>query len=150
VAYGQAPQTASGQVSMFTRILQDDPAGNAAGWDPDGSKRSFTIVEPEFSASDNMVIINTVQDNFVVCSVDYRGDRFFEVNYIESTNGYFPSGNMTVLGGGPADGAILYYTIIHSPLIPLRGPPPPDVLEQGLNQTSARELEGPIFPPDWH
>jgi hypothetical protein len=157
---GQTPQMASGQPSMFTRILQDDPAGNAAGWDPDGSKRTFTIVDPEFSASDNTVVINTVQNNFVVCSVDYRIDRIFEVNCIETTSGTFPSDNITalpdtILEGGPADGAILYYTVVHAPLIPLRGSVSPDVLAQAQNQTAARGLEesptpdamaGPIDP----
>jgi hypothetical protein len=140
VLLGQTPQTANAQISIFTRVLNDDPAGHAAGWDPDGSRRSFNIIEPEFAASDNMVLINTVQANFVVCSVDSRGDGFFEVNCIETTNGYFPSGNMTVLEGGPDDGATLYYTVIHSPFIPSRGPPPPGVLAEEQNLLMQRGL----------
>jgi hypothetical protein len=93
-----------------------------------------------------MVLINTVQANFVVCSVDSRGNGFFEVNCIETTNGYFPSGNMTVLEGGPDDGATLYYTVIHSPFIPSRGAPPPGFLAEEQNLLMQRGLGEPSSP----
>jgi hypothetical protein len=139
---GQIPQTASAQLSIFTRTLKDDQAGHASGWDPDGSRRSFMITEPEFYSTDDTVVINTQQNNFVVCSVDYRAQFTFEVNCIETTNGYLPSGNMTILGGGPDEGATLYYTVIHGTVLPLRAPLS-DILAQAQNATAERRGESP-------
>jgi len=115
----QTPQTASAQLNIWTKIVRDDQAGNSVGWNPDGSIRTFTITDPELTLASN-VLINTHQSNFVVCSVDYRPtDTQFEVNCIETTNGYLPTGDVPVLTGGPADGAILYYTVIQGGIQPV-------------------------------
>jgi hypothetical protein len=137
---GQTLQTASAQVfSGYTKIVRDDPAGNAVGWNPDNLTRSFRITDLECCARGSTILINTHQLNFVVCSVDYRpNDIQFEVNCIETTPGYEPlPGQMPVLEGGPTDGAILIYTVIYAPIVPLTVPPA-DVLEQAQNTTAER------------
>jgi hypothetical protein len=134
----QTPRAAYAQIQIFSRVLQDDPVGHALGWDPDGSTHTFNIIEPEFNASTDMVFINTVQDNFIVCSVDYRWVGSFEVNCIETTSGYLPSGNITVLEGGPDNGAGLYYTVVSGLIIPSRSPPPSDALPEGQNVIAER------------
>jgi hypothetical protein len=135
---GQTLQTASAQPSFFTKIVRDDQAGNAVGWNPNGLKRTFFIVDPEVGDG-NTILINTHQHNFVVCSVDYRPPGgFFEVNCIETTQGIDPlPGQMPVLEGGPADGAILYYTVLDVDVVPLTVPPA-DVLAQAQNATAER------------
>jgi hypothetical protein len=140
---GQTPQTASAQpppnISIHTKVVRDDPAGNAVGWNPDNLTRSFNITDLECCARGSTILINTHQLNFVVCSVDYRPNNIqFEVNCIETTPGYKPlPGQMPVLEGGPTDGAILYYTVIYAPIAPLTVPPA-DVLEQTQNATAER------------
>jgi hypothetical protein len=131
---GQILQTASAQTpSAFTKIVRDDQRGNAVGWNPDGVTRTFFIAEPELGEPWT-VLINTHQANFVVCSVDYKiAQTGFEVNCIETN----PSGQMPVRGGGPADGATLYYTVINAVLAPTTAPPA-DVLEQAQNATAER------------
>jgi hypothetical protein len=135
---GQTPQTASAQLpNMWTKVVRDDQVGHAVGWNPDGLTRSFDIVDQELNLA-STVLINTHQSNFVVCSVDYRpSDIHFEVNCIETTPGYFPTGEMPVLGGGPADGAILYYTVIQAPIEAVTVLTP-DVLAQAQNMTAER------------
>ncbi len=143
----QAPQTASAQLlSIWTKVVRDDQAGNAVGWNPDGLTRSFTIIDQELTLA-STVLINTNQSNFVVCSVDYRpSDIHFEVNCIETTPGYLPTGEMPVLEGGPADGAILYYTVIQAGIQPLNVPTS-DVLAQAQNMTAQR-IEGGEESPE--
>jgi hypothetical protein len=136
---GQTLQTASAQLAEgFTKIVRDNPAGNAVGWNPDGLERTFVINDPEVTVNDT-ILINTEQDNFVVCSVDHR-HRFnfssFEVNCIETTPGFGP-GNITVLEGGPADGATLIYTVIAAFNAPLTVSPD-DLLAQPQNATAER------------
>jgi hypothetical protein len=147
LSLAQAPQTASAQLlSIWTKVVRDDQAGNAVGWNPDGLTRSFTIIDQELTLA-STVLINTHQDNFVVCSVDYRpSDIHFEVNCIETTPGYLPTEEMPVLGGGPADGAILYYTVIQAGIQPLNVPTS-DVLAQAQNMTAQR-MEGGEEPPE--
>jgi hypothetical protein len=142
----QTPQTASAQLlSIWTKVVRDDQAGNAVGWNPDGLTRSFTIIDQELTLA-STVLINTHQSNFVVCSVDYRPtDIHFEVNCIETTPGYLPTGEMPVLGGGPADGAILYYTVIQAGIQPLNVPTS-DVLTQAQNMTAERRQGGEESP----
>jgi hypothetical protein len=144
---GQTLQTASAQppiqpqpgLTMFTKILRDDEAGNLVGWNPDGLKRTFTITDEEVSLNDT-ILINTGQPglNWVVCSVDHKDEFTFEVNCIETTSGD-PNDppQMPVLEGGPDDGSILYYTVIRLPPVPLTAPPA-DVLEQTQNATAER------------
>jgi hypothetical protein len=131
---GQTLQTASAQrPSAFTKIVRDDQAGNAVGWNPDGVVRTFSIAEPELG-EDDTVLINTHQQNYVVCSVDFKiVGAAFEVNCIQTN----PSGQMPVFGGGPANGAILTYTVISARLVPTTVPPA-DVLEQAQNATAER------------
>lgn len=138
LSLAQTPQTASAQLlSIWTKVVRDDQAGNAVGWNPDGLTRSFTIIDQELTLA-STVLINTHQSNFVVCSVDYRpSDIHFEVNCIETTPGYLPTGEMPVLGGGPSDGAILYYTVIQAGIQPLNVPTS-DVLTQAQNMTAER------------
>jgi hypothetical protein len=136
---GQTLQTASAQlVNGFTKIVRDNPAGNAVGWDPDGLKHTFVIDDPEVTVNDT-ILINTHQDNFVVCSVDYRPNfGSFEVNCIETTPGFEPPiGNITVLEGGPDDGAILFYTVITANNVPVTVSPA-DLLAQAQNATAER------------
>lgn len=144
---GQTAQTASAQLpNMWTKVVRDDQAGNAVGWNPDGLTRSFEIVDHELTLA-STVLINTNQSNFVVCSVDYRAsDIHFEVNCIETTSGFFPTGEMPVLGGGPADGAILYYTVIQAPIEPVTVLTP-DALAQAQNITAERR-EGAEESPE--
>jgi hypothetical protein len=147
---GPTLQTASAQpqpgLPMFTKIVQDDQTGNAVGWNPDGVRRTFLIVDDEVTANDN-ILINTRQSNFVVCSVDFKVDRIFEVNCIETTQGFNPPpGQIPVLEGGPDNGAILYYTVIQLPPIPLTAPSA-DVLEQAQNATAERR-EGAEESPE--
>ena len=79
-----AKEFKSGSESPWTcasKIINDSPEGNALGWDPDGSKTTFSIDEPCYLEQDSTVLIN-VKDgaaNFEVCNVDYRTDNFFEV-----------------------------------------------------------------------
>ncbi len=142
----QAPQTASAQLNIWTKIVRDDRAGNSVGWNPDGSTRTFTITDPELTLASN-VLINTHQSNFVICSVDYRPtDTQFEVNCLETTNGYIPTGDMPVLTGGPADGAILYYTVIQGGIQPVT---PLDAEEEARAQNmTADRREGVGEEPD--
>jgi hypothetical protein len=144
---GQTLQTASAQppiepqpgLTMFTKILQDDEAGNAVGWRPDGLRRTFAITDEEVDGNDT-ILINTDQpgQDFVVCSVDNKDEFGFEVNCIETIYGD-PNDppQMPVLEGGPDDGAILYYTVIRLPPVPLTSPSA-DVLEQTQNATAER------------
>lgn len=144
---GQTLQTASAQppiepqpgLTMFTKILRDDEAGNLVGWRPDGLKRTFSITDEEVDLDDTILInIHQEVQNWVVCSVDKKYEFGFEVNCIETTYGD-PNDppQMPVLEGGPDDGAILYYTVIRLPPVPVTAPPA-DVLEQTQNTTAQR------------
>jgi hypothetical protein len=48
-------------------------------WDPNGSWRTFVISDKCVDPIKSTVLINTIQGNFVVCSVDYLFDEAFEV-----------------------------------------------------------------------
>jgi hypothetical protein len=106
----------------------------------DGLTRSFSIFDPELTLN-STVIINTHQSNLVVCLVDNRiSNTSFEVNCIETIPHPLsgpPTGNTTVLGGGPAEGAILYYTVIQGAIQPLTVPEL-DVSAQVQNMTAER------------
>jgi hypothetical protein len=137
---GQTLQTANAQLSGYTKIVRDDQAGNAVGWNPDGLERSFSIIDEEVTLNDT-ILINTllVGLNFVVCSVDHKYEMGFEVNCIETTSGFDPPTppQMPVLEGGPDDGSILYYTVITANVVPVTAPPA-DVSEQAQNATAER------------
>lgn len=100
--------------SVVHRVIMDDNAGNARGWDPDGTRRVFTISDNEFNSSTSVVVINTRQGNFGICQVDFwtQGSQFFEVNCLETQPGGV--GTPPVLEGGPSDGSILKYAIINT------------------------------------
>jgi hypothetical protein len=136
---GQTLQTANAQLSGYTKIVRDDPAGNAVGWNPDGLKRSFNIIDEEVTLNDTILINTHHVQNFTVCSVDARYQFGFEVNCIETTNGYAPPTppQMPVLEGGPANDTILYYTVITANVVPVTAPPA-DLLEQAQNATVER------------
>jgi hypothetical protein len=111
----QTPQKAhAASFSVVHRILMDDDAGHARGWDPDGLARTFAISDNEFNSSTSVVVINTQQGNFGICQVDwwsgqFNGQEVFEVNCIETTTGQTP-----VLEGGPSEGSVLKYAIINT------------------------------------
>jgi hypothetical protein len=104
----------SAQVDYTHRRIWDDVAGNKAGWNPDGHKKVFGIVDGKFNPQTSIVLINTFNPVLpgVVCHVDYRGfspaGPSFEVN----------------CGGGnpgavaPMDGVSLDYLIITMPFSP--------------------------------
>jgi hypothetical protein len=96
--------------SVVHRVIMDDDAGHAIGWDPDGSRRHFLISDNEFNSSTSVVVINTRQGNFGICQVDWWGVVLFEVNCIATQS----EGTPPVLEGGPADGSILKYSIINT------------------------------------
>jgi hypothetical protein len=104
-----------------------------------GLKCTFSITDEEVDLDDT-ILINTHHEgpNWVVCSVDRKYEFGFEVNCIETTSGD-PNDppQMPVLEGGPDDGAILYYTVIRLPPVPVTAPPA-DVLEQTQNATAQR------------
>lgn len=96
---GKVQPIAAQQFSMSQRILLDNNEGNVIGWNPNGSRMSFTIFDNQFNPETSTVIVNTFQSNFVVCNVDYMYNGAFEVN---CTN-------------APANGGQLHYTIINLP-----------------------------------
>lgn len=93
---------------MTFRTLLDDAEGNAAGWNPDGATRSFTITDSAFDASWSIVIINT-QEIVVsdTCSVDYRTGNTFEIHCAVDS--------APIASSPPEDGARLDYMIISFP-----------------------------------
>lgn len=79
------------------------------GWEPDGNRTTFVIDDflaslGDLHPSHSTVLINTIQENYVVCAVDYLfSDGYFEVNCNEP----------------PADGAKLKYVVINQePIVP--------------------------------
>lgn len=95
---------------MVHRTLRDDPAGNAAGWNPDGGFLSFIIWDPMFDATTSVVVVNT-NDNtaFNSCSIDYRDPTSspdaFEINCVVDDFGT----------GAPSEGSTLDYILINMP-----------------------------------
>jgi hypothetical protein len=62
------------------KILRDNRIGHIRGWDPNGVWRTFFISDKCVDPIKSTVLINTIQGNYVVCSVDYLVDEGFEVN----------------------------------------------------------------------
>jgi hypothetical protein len=62
------------------KVLFDNAVGNAKGWNPSGTTRSFFISDSCVNPLTSVVVVNTKQQNFVVCSVDYLVSGAFEVN----------------------------------------------------------------------
>src|SRR6185312_14686183 len=83
--------------SMQSRILHDDLQGHSVGWNPGGPSKTFIISDSSINPKTSLVLINTVQSNFVICSVDYLATGFFEVNCNVS----------------PANNAELHYLVIN-------------------------------------
>jgi len=138
VFIGQTSQNAhAASFSVVHRVIMDDDAGHAIGWDPDGSRRTFLISDNEFNSSTSVVVINTRQVNYEICQVDYwslSGD-FFEVNCIETQS----AGTPPVLEGGPADGSILKYSIINTE--PESMAPMPALAKESLAKESTAIME---------
>jgi hypothetical protein len=90
--------------AIKTVILRDDAAGNERGWDPDGMRTTFWIYDDDVTPTKSTVLVNTIQGNFVTCSVDWMSQfsSGFEVNCIND------------FGEGPADGGELHYTVFNS------------------------------------
>jgi hypothetical protein len=113
----------------------DDEAGNAVGWNPDGTTRFFTIRDSQFDQN-STVIINTHQSNFVVCNVDYRynteGFNAFEVNCGEQLN--------STTGVAPAEGGRLHYTIIK--MAPTTPEPPTEADVQAATAQRTQQAAG--------
>lgn len=113
----ETPQKAhAASFSVVHRILMDNDAGHARGWDPDDSRRTFSISDTEFNSSTSVVVINTRQDFTGLCQVDWwtgPGDvqGVFEVNCIRTTP---LTGQIPVVEGGPSEGDILSYAIINT------------------------------------
>jgi hypothetical protein len=62
------------------KVLFDNAAGNAKGWNPNGILRTFTISDSCVNPLNSVVLVNTKQSNFVICAVDYLVSGAFEVN----------------------------------------------------------------------
>lgn len=87
-----APGTQLGSAAKII-VLRDDDAGNAAGWDPDESKTSFTIIEPgETDASFVSAAVNSGAEdsdgNEAICAADTRtpGPGFIHVKCTRGVN----------------------------------------------------------------
>jgi hypothetical protein len=92
---------------MVHRILFDDAAGNAAGWNPNGTEFAFFISDPAFDPQKSTVFLNVDDDQFyVLCGVDLRG---------------FQGGNNfeVVCVGEPSEGTRLDYVIVTMPSTPM-------------------------------
>ena len=91
-------QTSLGLSSNIkVNILKDTAEFHAKGWDPNGKATTFLISESIINPNKSVVLINTVQSNFVVCSVDWLTTGYFEVN----------------CNNPPADGAELHYIVFN-------------------------------------
>lgn len=79
---------------LFSVMLND----GSFGWEPDGKNTTFTIDDVRVHPFESTVLVNTIQENYVVCAVDYLySDGYFEVNCNDP----------------PADGATLKYVVIN-------------------------------------
>ena len=79
---------------MFSVILHD----GSRGWTPNGTANTFVIDEIEVHPDYSTILVNTIQDNIVICAVDYLyADGYFEVKCNEA----------------PADGTTLKYVVIN-------------------------------------
>lgn len=115
------------QIEYTHRRIFDDANGNSIGWNPNGERKLFGILDDRFNVGTSIVLINT--NNYVlpgvVCHVDYRvigpTGPSFEVN----------CGNGNPGAIAPEDGTYLDYLIITMPFTL------PDV---------AQPTEGPIEP----
>ncbi len=113
---GDGEITSSEIASSFIvhRTLLDDAAGNAAGWDPDGSFLNFFISDPAFDATNSVVVLN-VNDalEFNTCTVDFRDATadpdVFEINCVVDDFGTT----------APSNGSVLDYVIINAPATPI-------------------------------
>lgn len=83
---------------IIHRILKDDSTGNNKGWNPNGNTRVFVIKDSDFDPQLSVVGIDTKQQNYVVCSVDYWTKGAFEV----------------VCTKAPSNGGILSYVIVNT------------------------------------
>lgn len=100
---------------LFTVILND----GSEGWEPDGNVTTFVINEPEVDPDYSTVIVNTIQDNLVICAVDYLWSGEFEVH----------------CDMPPADGAQLRYTVINMDPIEVNYPTAEKLAERYENLT---------------
>jgi hypothetical protein len=116
------PNTVLGQGDLTSKtvILLDDGTGNDLGWDPDGFEDIFIITDLSVSPLKSTILVNTVQSNFVNCSVDYISVNGFEV----------------LCDSSPAEGGELHYTIFNKEEVESSGMP---FLEQDLEGVTMAE-----------
>jgi hypothetical protein len=97
-------------------VILSDGQGN---WNPDGTRTSWTIVDPDFSPLTSTVLVNIKSyPDYNVCNVDYMyGAGAFSVTCITHHRLGEPN-NVCCSVGGPANGAELHYTIFN-PSLPL-------------------------------
>ena len=91
----------------------------------DGNVTTFVIDDVEVHPDFSTVIVNTIQDNFVICVIDYLWSGAFEIN----------------CNVPPADGAQLKYTVINLYLIEVGYPRADELVERYEN------LIGALSPP---
>jgi hypothetical protein len=60
--------------------LTSNNESESLGWNPNGSADTFIIFDSKVDPNKSLVLINTLQDNNVTCSVDYLAKGFFEVH----------------------------------------------------------------------
>jgi hypothetical protein len=98
------PVISQGDLTSKTVILRDDLAGNQRGWDPNGTRTTFWINDEDVAAAKSTVLVNTIQKNYVICSVDSMAYSApgFEVKCINES------------GEGPSNGGELHYTVFSS------------------------------------
>lgn len=100
------------EVTGKTTVLFDDAIGNARGWNPDGNTDTFQIFDLDVDTPRSTILVNTRQDNFVNCAVDYIGFQYFEVECLKVKDTYDGPIDPEHVGG-PSDGAILHYTVFN-------------------------------------
>jgi hypothetical protein len=63
-----------------TKALTSNNESKSLGWAPNGLTDTFILFDSTVDPSKSLVLINTIQDNKVTCSVDYLAKGFFEVH----------------------------------------------------------------------
>ena len=124
----QTPQPQA--LSIIHRILQDNSDGNSKGWNPDGSRRIFTIYDSAYNPATSVVVVNTKQANFVICQVDYWYNGAFEV----------------YCNVAPSNGGILNYAIINTE-VSLSAATAATASEEVQQEAQQRELSAERVPP---
>jgi len=100
------------------KVLLDDATGNSHGWDPDGTKRSFAIIDNSITA-DSVVVANVSfgTSTSMTCAVGpvgqvFEGADFYFGLHCAVDSGFDPS-------IAPPNGAVISYAIISMPTTPV-------------------------------